>query len=168
MLSADRGKFYLPFSVLKQDHPHDCAKNVSSCAAERRRVGPKPHNLWETLFLKKCKWDFCQLRAFWGFSYPKFTVTSKRSRSATIKKKVNSPTRDRFGLKHLAAQERLWSSKNLTTIDYGPKPSPKNELFSSQKVCSSFTLLALLCQSLFNGHYSCGIFTSKRKTKPKS
>ena len=113
ILAVNGTKIHLLFSVLKQDYLHDFSKSMSCHVTEGRRIGAKPHNLWETSFLKQHKRNFYRSHTHWGFRHPKFVVTPKRSRSVTIKNKVKNHVRDHFGFKMpRSTSEELIIDKN--------------------------------------------------------
>ena len=110
ILTVDGTKLPIPYSVLKQNHPYDCAKHTSSHVIEGRRSGLKPHNTWASSFLKQHKRNFRRLHACWGFTHPKFAVTPKRSSGKVIlRKKVKTPVKERFGINTPVAQEKRHS-----------------------------------------------------------
>ena len=51
ILTVDGTKLSLPCTVLKQDHPYNCAKFMNSCVIEGRRSSLQPHNVWAKNFL---------------------------------------------------------------------------------------------------------------------
>ena len=45
VITVDNTKLHVLHTVLKQDHPYDCAKCMSSHAVEERRSNTKPSDL---------------------------------------------------------------------------------------------------------------------------